>query len=449
MEHSNISEEQFDFNAKTKKSLLITLVVGVVLLILGILTVSGSGGHGESDGHALQTIQENNLLVSLDDQPHGDDSHSAGHEEGHHGFHWSQRLMSNIWINNVYFTGLAIIGVFFFAIQYVAQAGWSVPVIRIPSAFGTWLPIAAVLMIISFILFHHDLFHWTHSYLYDESDPRYDKILAGKTWYLSLPFYIVRMVIYFVVWIILARIIRKKSLEEDITGGDTNWFKLVKFSAIFVVFFAVSSSMSAWDWVMSIDPHWFSTMFGWYVFASWFVAGLAAITLTTSILKDKGYLSIVTDNHLHDLGKFIFAFSIFWTYIWFSQFLLIYYANIPEETIYFVERLENALYRPIFFINLILNFFFPFLFLMTRESKRHTIMLKIAAVVILLGHWIDFYLMITPGTLKYNGGFGFMEIGVALIYLSAFLFVVLNSLSKAPLIAKNHPMLKESLHHHI
>jgi hypothetical protein len=447
MDHQVNLDEKFEFTAKAKRTIFIVGAIGVLLLVLGILTTSG-GGHGEADAHALNEISEQSLLASAD-EPHGEAVGGHGNDAHHATFSWVQRLYANLWINNVFFTGLAIIGVFFFAIQYIAQAGWSVPIIRVPSAFGTWLPIAAVLMLVVFFLASHDLFHWTHEYLYDKTDPRYDKIIAGKEGFLNVPFYLGRMVVFFAVWIILARVLRKQSLEEDINGGEGYWNKMVKLSAIFVVFFAVSSSISAWDWVMSIDPHWFSTMFGWYVFASWFVAGLAAITLVTSLLKDNGYLGMVDSNHLHDLGKFIFAFSIFWTYIWFSQFLLIYYSNIPEETIYFVERLSSDQYRPLFFINLILNFFFPFLFLMTRDSKRHTVFLKIAAVAILIGHWLDFYLMITPGTLKENGTIGFMEIGLILIYGSAFVFVVLTSLAKTPLIAKNHPMLKESLHHHI
>src|SRR5690606_34506629 len=216
-----------------------------------------------------------------------------------------------------------------------------------------------------------------------------------------------------------------------------------------IIIFAVTSSTSAWDWVLSIDTHWFSTMFGWYVFSSWFVSGLAAITLLVVLLKEAGYLKMVNSNHLHDLGKFVFAFSIFWAYIWFSQFLLIYYANIPEESIYFLERLSSDHYSMVFFVNLILNFFFPFLVLMTRDAKRQMIFLKIVCVVVLAGHWLDFYLMVTPGVLTVNGGFGFIEIGLALIYFSAFVFTVLTSLAKAPLVAKNHPMLEESIHHHI
>ena len=157
---------------------------------------------------------------------------------------------------------------------------------------------------------------------------------------------------------------------------------------------------------------------------------------------------MVNANHLHDLGKFVFGFSIFWMYLWFSQYLLIYFANIPEESIYFIERISTH-YKPVFYLNLILNFVFPFLLFMTRESKRHRIFLKIVAIIVLVGHWFDFYLMITPGTMQYDGGFGFIEIGVTMIFIAMFFYVVLTNLAKVPLIAKNHPLLEESLHHEI
>jgi hypothetical protein len=222
-----------------------------------------------------------------------------------------------------------------------------------------------------------------------------------------------------------------------------------KLSAYFLVIFAVSSSVSAWDWVMSIDTHWFSTMFGWYVFASWWVTGLAVIALIVANLKTAGYLKMVNGNHLHDLGKFIFGFSIFWTYIWFCQFMLIYYANIPEETIYFYQRMKVAPYSWIFFANLFLNFVLPFLLLMTRDAKRHVSMLKVVCPIVIVGHWFDFYNMVTPGVMQGNGGIGFLEIGLGLVFAAFFLYVVLSSLSKFSLVAKNHPFMNESMNHHI
>ncbi|WP_258105104.1 quinol:cytochrome C oxidoreductase [Marinoscillum sp. MHG1-6] len=424
-------EEKFEFTGKAKKNLFITIGVGIILVIIGIISLN-MGGHGH-------------------------EGHEAVAEGGHHAFHWTQRLFANLWINNVFFAGLAVIGVFFFAVQYAAQAGWSAGLKRIPLAFGAWLPIAAVLMLVVFFIAGHDIFHWTHHDLYDTSSEDYDSIIDGKGGYFYWPlhkggfplFFIARMVIFFGVWYVLFLKLKATAISEDVDGGTEKWYQMRKLSAIFLVFFAVSSSMSAWDWVMSIDTHWFSTMFGWYMFASWWVSGLALIALIVVLLKDKGYLSVVNANHLHDLGKFIFAFSIFWTYVWFSQFLLIYYANIPEESIYFVERWKNDHYAPYFFLNLFLNFFLPFLLLMTRDSKRHSRFMKVVTPIVIIGHWFDFYLMITPGTLKGNGGFGALEVGLMLIYAGAFIFVVLNQLSKSALVAKNHPMLEESLHHHI
>lgn len=437
-----MAEEQFQFTAKAKKRLSILAIVGVVLLILGIFSAS-SNSHADEASHGEQTEQ---VAESHGEEARATEEHAG--EEGH-GYHWSKRIFANLWINNMYFVGLALLGVFFVAIQYVSQAGWSAALIRIPMSFGNWLPIGGILTLAIFLLGGHDIFHWTHEYLYDVNDPRYDAIIAGKEGYLNTPFFLARMVVYFVVWYLMFRWIQKKSLEEDLNGSSDYYFKLRGISAGFIVFFAVTSSTSAWDWILSIDTHWFSTMFGWYVFASWWVTALAAITLITVILKEQGYLKIVNTGVLHDLGKFVFAFSIFWTYIWFSQFMLIYYSNIPEETVYFIERLSSDHYSIVFFVNLILNFFFPFLVFMPRDSKRHTVFLKIVTIIVLIGHWFDFYLMITPGVLKENGGFGLLEIGMAIIFGVAFLFVALTGLSKKPLIAKNHPMLKEAEHHHV
>jgi hypothetical protein len=420
-------DQKFDFTAGLKKTIFTILIIGAVILAAGILTAALGGGHGDA------------------------------HAEGGHAFHWYQRLYANLWINNVYFTGIAVIGVFFFAIQYAAQAGWSAPLLRIFLSFGYWLPIAGIIMIASYALIGHDIFHWTHKELFDVNSPEYDKIIDGKGAFFFWPlekgtfpaFFIIRMVVFFGAWVLFFNKLRKLSYQEDLNPGNQTWFQIRKWSALFLVFFAVSSSVSAWDWVMSIDTHWFSTMFGWYVFASWFVAGLSAMTLVTVFLKERGYLEMVNENHIHDLGKFVFAFSIFWTYIWFSQFLLIYYANIPEESVYFIERLQSDVYSPFIFVNLALNFFLPFLVLMTRDAKRHGIFLKLICSLIILGHWFDFFLMVQPGTLGHNGGFGLMEVGMLLVFGSLVTYVVLNNLSKRNLIAKNHPMLEESYHHHI
>ena len=199
---------------------------------------------------------------------------------------------------------------------------------------------------------------------------------------------------------------------------------------------------------MSLEAHWFSTMFGWYNFAAMWVSGLCVITLIVIFLKKAGYLSWINENHLHDLGKFIFAFSIFWTYIWFSQFLLIYYANMPEETVYFYKRWEPE-YLPWFWVNIIINFVAPLLILMSRDSKRKVNTLMVVCIVLLCGHWLDYYMMIMPGTVESHRGFGIIEIGIAIGFTGLFTFLTLNQLSKRSLVATNHPFLQESIHHQI
>lgn len=443
-----VADEQYVFKPAAKQKLFILLGAGILLFVIGIFMAMNSGHHEEKEEASAGITKE--LVASTEPA-------AAGSGEAHHPATkvWLKRIYTSLWQNNVFFAGLGIIGFFFVAIQYAAQAGWSAPIKRIPLAMGSWIPVSGILMLGLWFLVKGDVFHWTHHNLYEGSEA--DKILIGKSPYFFWPlhaggfplFYILRMVIFFGLWYWFFTLIRKKILAEDIEGGTSNWLSARKWSAIFLVFFGYSSSVAAWDWVMSIDPHWFSTMFGWYVFASWWVTGLAMITLIVSYLKDAGYLKMVNANHLHDLGKFVFAFSIFWTYIWFSQFMLIYYANIPEETVYFIERLKNAPYSWIFYANLILNFVFPFLLLMTRDAKRHTSMLKVVCPIIIVGHWLDFYNMVTPGVMQYDGGIGFLEIGLAMIFLAAFLLVALSALARYPLVAKNHPMMAESMNHHI
>ena len=454
-----MSEERYEFTKQAKKRLIIFLLVGVVLSVLGLFTTNRVDDHHTSSHHVETNQKERQNKKSVDGDSHTTiDLSNESQHNSHTSPIWLKRLLANLWINSVYFTGLSIIGVFFFALQYAAQAGWSAGIKRIPLAYGAWLPIAFITLLLVFLFGGHDIFHWTHKDLYHQGTAHFDKIINGKKGYFFWPlqehpnvpvFWLGRLVLFFVIWYWIFKKLRSYAFQEDRIGGTETWYKMRKLSAIFLVFFAVSSSIAAWDWIMSIDTHWFSTMMGWYVFASWWVAGLALTLLLVIVLKEKKYLSFVNENHLHDLGKFVFAFSIFWMYIWFSQFLLIYYAHIPEETIYFVERWKNDHYAPVFFINLILNFFLPFLFLMTREAKRHTRMLKVVCCMVIFGHWLDFYLMVSPGTLGKNAGFGLLETGLILVYLSAFLYVVFNTLSKAPLFAKNHPMLKESLYHHV
>lgn len=452
MAHVMIEDEQYIFRRETRNKLFVLLGIGLGLFILGLIFAMGGGHEEAGDGHALINSQE--LVASTAQHATAQEDHA----EGGHGepSTWIKRLYTSLWMNNVFFTGLGIIGLFFVAIHYASQAGWSAGLIRVPLSMGNWIPIAGILMIALYFITNHTIFHWSHDYLYKEG-PQYDEIISAKGSYFFWPgepggfpiFFIFRMVFFFGMWYWFYVIIRKNLLAEDLENTAVYWYKNRTISAWFLIFFALSSSIAAWDWVMSIDTHWFSTMFGWYVFASWWVTGLAMIALICVYLKEAGYLKVVNANHLHDLGKYIFAFTIFWTYIWFSQFLLIWYANIPEESVYFVERMTTSPYSWIFYTNLILNFVLPFLLLMTRDAKRQMSMLKVVCPIVIVGHWFDFYNMVTPGIMKEHGGIGFLEIGVSIIFLAAYLLVVLSSMAKIPLVGKNHPTLAESLNHHI
>jgi hypothetical protein len=465
--HITVADEQYEFKSATRNKLFMLLGAGVLIFVIGLAMAMRGGSEAPAEhGGAHASVNNQELVASAQEHAStdqaGEEAHVEGKEghamEGHHETKgWRERLYTSLWMNNVFFAGLGIIGLFFIAVQYAAQAGWSAGILRVPMSMGAWIPVAGILMIVLWFLTSHDIFHWTHSELYDKADAHYDKLIAKKAPFFFWPgvaggfpiFFIFRMVLFFGMWYLFFVTIRKRMLAEDIDGSTSHWYKNRITATWFLIFFAVSSSVCAWDWVMSIDTHWFSTMFGWYMFASWWVTGLAMITLVVAFLKDAGYLKVVNSNHLHDLGKFVFAFSIFWTYIWFGQFLLIYYANIPEESVYFIERMKTSPYSWIFYANVILNFVLPFLLFMTRDAKRQISTLKLVCPIVIIGHWLDFFNMVTPGVMQLDGGLGLLEIGLGLAFMAIFLLVVLTSLSKVPLVGKNHPMLTESLHHNI
>ena len=302
------------------------------------------------------------------------------------------------------------------------------------------------------------IYHWMETGIMDQfitdgngneiENPKYDKIITGKKAFLNTSFFIIRSIIYIVGWIYFGRKLKQLSINEDKHGGLDNYNKGFRTSAWFMVFFAITSSVASWDWIMSIDTHWFSTLFGWYIFSEWAVIGFVTILLITLYLKRLGYLESVNESHIHDLGKYVFAFSLVWTYMWFSQFMLIWYVNIPEEVAYFYDRLELENYKFLFWFRVAINFLFPIILLMSRDAKRNNTRLIFVCIVILIGHWLNAYLLVAPGTLKEYGHIGFTEIGMGLGFLGLFIFVVFNSLSKIPLETKNHPFLDESKHLH-
>jgi hypothetical protein len=247
------------------------------------------------------------------------------------------------------------------------------------------------------------------------------------------------------VWTALTYVLRNLSKKSDIEDGLKFYNKSRTYAALFLVFFALSIVTFSWDWLMSIEAHWFSTLFGWYVLSGVIVKSFAAIIIVLAILRYLGYMEFITKENIHDLARYLFSFSIFWMYLWFSQFMLIWYANIPEETFYFIHRLED--YKILFFANLALNFLIPFLVLIIRKFRRILWIVAAMAVVVLIGQWLDQYLMIFPGTMHEVQTIGLFDIGLSIGYFGIFLWVVLYSLTKADLLPKNHPYLNESFNY--
>ena len=296
----------------------------------------------------------------------------------------------------------------------------------------------------------HHLYHWMDPAVIDPQSPEYDEVIANKHGYFGAGnwFFWLRTILYLVVWSIFQKGFIKRSLEEDLQGGTAIHNKNIGKAAIFLVFFAVTSSTAAWDWMMSIDVHWFSTMYGWYSFAGMWISAMITIILFVLYLKRKGYLQQVNDSHIHDLGKWVFAVSFLWSYLWFCQFMLIWYANIPEETIYFQERLHDFGYMGVMWTVFFLNFVFPMILLMSRDAKRNYFFLTFVGIIIFIGHWLDVFMMVMPGTVNGAWHLGWMEIGTALGFVGLLLFVVNRALTKAPLMIQKHPYLDETIHHH-
>ncbi len=377
-----------------------------------------------------------------------------------------ERTFDNLLLMGYYFACVCMAGLFFCAVQYVAQAGWSASLIRIPQAFAKVLPIAAVVLI-AIIVAGLNLTHtvvneegkqvvvpylykiWAAHGVTDPKSETYDAIIAGKSSFLNVPFFLGRLVVFLGIYSIFGYLLVKYSKNEDEIGGMSNYNSSFKMACIFLVIFGFTTPIFAFDTIMSLEARWFSTMFGWYNFAAMWVSGLAAITLVIILLRQKGYLSWITEDHLHNFGQLIFGFSVFWTYVWFAQFLLIYYANLPEEAVYFYRRWEPE-FKPWFWLNIVMNFALPILLLMARDYKRHIPRLKYVCILVLVGHWLDYYMMIMPGTVGAERGFSYQEIGIAIGFAGLFTFLMLNALSKFKALApKNHPFLDESLHHHI
>lgn len=374
-------------------------------------------------------------------------------EHAEHMEHMLHQLQNKPWaalyVACIFFLLITMGVLAFYAIQQVAQAGWSPVLFRVMQGITAYLPVVSIIFFVLLLLsgFHvNHLFVWMKDGVTDPNSPNYDELIAGKSGYLNFAFWISRAAIFLLGWNLYRYLSRKNCLAQDEANDNTFYKKNFKMSAGFLVFFIVSESIMAWDWIMSVDPHWFSTLFGWYVFASFFVSGITTISMVTLYLKSKGYLENVNTSHIHDLSKFMFGISVFWTYLWFSQFMLIWYSNIPEEVTYFKTRIEH--FNLPFFGAVVMNFIFPFLVLINTDFKRITPIVVGAGVVILAGHYIDFFNMIMPATVGDQWFIGVSEIASVLFFLGLFIFVVFSALTKVPLTPKRNPFIEESKHFH-
>jgi hypothetical protein len=359
------------------------------------------------------------------------------------------RFWSGLLHNAVYFLLVVNAAMFFVCATILAWGGWVTSFRRVPEAIGKAVPVMGTLtlIILLILIFKEDMVyqHWLSDHA------KHDKLIQHKAPFLNKTFYIIWTVLTIGLWAILGAKIRNVSKEADTNsyGDKGKWiYKNTVWAAVFVVWFALTTaSTTPWLWIMSIDAHWFSTMFSWYMFISSFVAGMSFIAIYVVYLKNKGYLELTNEEHLHDLGKFMFAFSVFWTYLWFSQYMLIWYSNQPEETKHFMPQVRGS-YKGLFFLNLAINFLAPLLILMKRKSKRNYSTITFMAIVIIFGHWIDYYINIMPYTVGDNAELSWYEFGLLAGFVGLIMTLTGINLEKSPLIPKYHPFIKESVIHH-
>ncbi|WP_281542325.1 quinol:cytochrome C oxidoreductase [Maribacter aestuarii] len=442
----------YTFSNRLKMGSIILMVVGVLGIGWGFLAapstveeakamvaVSHDDGHGDAHEEDAAHMGDQGHGVASE---HGEE-HGTSHDE-----HLLHQLQNKPWaalyVAAFFFMMIALGVLAFYAIQRAAQAGWSPLLFRVMEGITAYLVPGGIIVFVILVL---SVLHMNHLFVWmDPEVVAHDELLIGKSGYLNPTFFLIRAVVFLGGWIAYREYSRKLSLKQDESDNNSNFKLNFRISAAFLVFYLISESIMSWDWIMSVDPHWFSTLFGWYIFASMFVSGITVIAMVTIYLKSKGYLPEVNDSHIHDLAKFMFGISIFWTYLWFSQFMLIWYSNIPEEVTYYVTRIED--YKLPFFGMVAMNFLFPVLLLMNSDYKRVNWFVVMAGLVILAGHYMDIFNAIMPSTVGDQWYIGIPEIGAFLFFTGFFIFWVFRALTTAPLQPKRNPFIEESRHFH-
>lgn len=337
---------------------------------------------------------------------------------------------------------IALGALLFVLIQHVTRAGWSVVVRRLAENMMASMPLMAILFL-PIAIGYHDLYHhWAGEAAADDS------LVRGKAAYLNPTFFFIRAGIYFAIWITLSRFFYKNSLKQDRTGDPALTLRMSRIAAPSILLMALSLTFAAFDWIMTLDPHWFSTIFGLTYFAGSMVALLAVLGLYCMWLRGRGYLGeAINVEHYHDIGKLLFAFMVFWTYVNFAQYFLIWYANLPEETHWFLLRAHGS-WEMVGTVLILGHFFLPFVFMMSRHMKRNTKTLAAAAMFLLVMHWLDMQFLIMP---MYEGhaepGFHlhWLDATTMIAVLGLFFGLTLRNTMRAPLLPERDPRLEESL----
>lgn len=364
-----------------------------------------------------------------------------------------RRFMGNLLTNGFFFFLIAISAMFVLALQYATESGWHAYVRRPMEAVAGYLPVGMGILLIIFLTLTFmnggHIYHWMDPEFMNEGGAHYNEVAARKGFYLNKPFFWFRTIIYVSLYYIIWKGFVKRSILQDERpelATDLH-FKNYRRGALFLAVYAAFVSTSSWDWVLSVNAEWTTALYAWYIFASGWVTALVVIVMLILYLHKLGYLPKLNDSIIHDLGKWIFSISILWSYLWFSMFMLTWYANIPEQTIYYITRIEN--FKVLYFGMFIINFIFPMLILMSRDAKRHAGALTFIGIILIIGHWLDIWFMIQVSAMGPAAYIGWTAIGMGILFLGVFIKVILARLAKAPMVAENVPFLDESLHHHI
>ena len=348
------------------------------------------------------------------------------------------RLWPSVLLNAFFFLTLALGATVFISINRVANAGWDTAIRRVSEAIMSYLPLGSLAMLALF--FGRDMLYEGLRTFFGYSG----KPMVFKNAWLSTAFFFTRMGVFLGLWVLFAWLIKRESRRQDLDGNLEHTARAKKYAAIFLAVFAFTFTFASFDWLMSIEPLFYSTIYAFYVISGLLLSGFASITVFVILARRRGFLPEVNENHLHNLGKLVHGFSTFWAYIWLCQYLLIYYANLPEETIYYIRRMQTPGWKMLFFLNIFLNWLIPFTLLLSRGAKRSEGWLLTACAIVLLGHWVDLYLMIFPA-FEHAALVGLVDIAIAIGFASLFMQSFVNGLRQSALVPQHDPYLTESL----